>query len=747
MRSAPSRVAALLIAFAFLLSSVSMYAPGVASSDKPLTGFSLPASRAHREWERKFRTLIDAERLREAMQWMTRQPHHAGSPASREVAEYILGKFRDAGLEAEIEEFHALMPFPQERVVEMIEPRKFVATLREPAVTEDQDSTDAGQLPTFNAYSPDGDVTAQLVYVNYGRPSDYEQLKDLGVDVKGKIVIARYGESWRGIKPKVAWEHGAVGCLIYSDPRDDGFFQGDVYPEGPYRPDHGVQRGSVKDMPVYPGDPLTPGRPALKDADRLPREESPTIQKIPVLPISHADAEPLLRAMRGPVAPEAWRGALPLTYHIGPGPAVVRLKATFDWSLRPVYNVIARLPGSEAPDEWVIYGNHHDAWVAGAWDPVSASVVQLEIARALGNLLRQGWRPRRTIVLAAWDAEEWGLIGSTEWVEKHAAELSRKAVAYINSDNTAKGYLSMAGSHSLQKFINDVARDVDDPATRQNLREAARQHHLKQARTEEQRKVIRESADIRIPALGSGSDYTPFLQHLGIASLDIRFRGAPGAGIYHSIYDSFHWYARFGDPDFLYGRALAETIGATLLRLAGAERLPFEFTSLSETIGRYIAEIEELHKRAAPAKPENGDGGNKRASGATGTIGTSALALDFAPLHEGLRALEKSAAAYDAAASKSPQPGANRALNRALLAVERALTTEQGLPRRPWYRHQLYAPGYYTGYGVKTLPAVREAIEEKRWEEAQTQMGVVRDVLLAAARAIDRAAAQVTSEK
>ncbi len=687
-----------------------------AAQEGGLRGFSEKRAASEREWEKKFQAIPQPDRLREYMRVISEEPHHAGHPNSRKVAEYVLGKFREWGLPAEIEEFEALMPTPKERVVEMLEPVKFRAQLREPAIPEDKDSSDAGQLPTYNAYSADGDATAQLVYVNYGRPQDYEELARLKIDVKGKIVMARYGESWRGIKPKVAWEHGAVGCLIYSDPRDDGYFRGDVYPEGPWRPEQGAQRGSVMDMPLYSGDPLTPGWAGEKGGKKLSLAEAPTLMKIPVLPISYGDALPLLKNLRGPVAPEAWRGALPITYHVGPGPAVVRLKANFDWSVRPLYDVIVRIPGSEFPDEWIIRGNHHDAWVNGAEDPTSGNVSLMEEARAFSELLKQGWRPRRTIILASWDGEEWGLLGSTEWAEKHARELEQKAVVYINSDTNTKGRLNPAGSHTLERFVNEVARDISDPETGHSVWQVLKDYRKQRARTDQDKKDV-DRPDLRIAALGSGSDYTPFLQHLGLASLNLSYGGDTPGGVYHSIYDSYAWYTRFADTRFTYGRALAETMGTAILRLAGADALPFEFTDLADTVGRYVEEIEKLHKDTAQAP-----------------------ALDFAPLRAGLGALKKSAGDYEAAFQKAPLDRVNLSeLNRALLHTERTLLGK-GLPKRPWYRHRLYAPGLYTGYAVKTLPGVREAIEQKQWEEAKTQIQEARDALQAVAAAIDEAA-------
>jgi N-acetylated-alpha-linked acidic dipeptidase len=698
--------------FALLFSSVA-----VAQTPQPIRGFTGNSSAAEREAEQKFQAIPKADNLREYMRTITAEPHHAGSPNSKKVADYVLEKFTSWGLDARIEEFEALMPFPTERVVELIGPDRYVAKLQEPPVDADPDSADAGQLPSFNAYSADGDVTADLVYVNYGIPEDYEQLAKLGVDVKGKIVIARYGRSWRGIKPKVAWEHGAIGCIIYSDPRDDGYYPGDVFPTGAFRPEQGVQRGSVMDMPIYPGDPLTPGWASEAGGKKLSREESKTLLKIPVLPISYGDALPLLRSLRGPLAPEAWRGALPITYHVGPGASKLHLKLAFEWRQRPLYNVIARIPGAQYPDEWIIHGNHHDAWVNGASDPTSGNVALMETARGLAELVKTGWKPKRTIMIASWDGEEWGLLGSTEWVEKHQQELAAKAVAYINSDGTGKGWLGMDGSHSLQTFINEVARDVPDPrGSGKSVLEAKRERELSQARTDAAKAKLK-TGDLAIDALGSGSDYTAFLDHLTIASLNLGFGGdGQSGGVYHSVYDSFYWYTHFSDGDFTHTAGLSRVIGTALMRLANADILPFEFGSTATTLTGYVDEIQKLAS----------DG---------------SAAIDLKPLRKSLDGLRDAAAKYESALGKVRESDLSAAsslaeLNRTLYSTERAFRYDAGLPRRDWFKHLAYAPGFYTGYGVKTLPGIREALEQKQLEEARQFVPIV-------SAAVDRLRADV----
>lgn len=682
-----------------------------------IRGFPRDMVAGQAQHEALLKAVPRADSLRARMELLAAVPHEAGTPRSRAVAERVLARFRAAGLDARIEQFEALMPRPVSRTVEMVAPEHWTASLKEPAIPQDPTSGQPDQLPTFNAYSPDGDVTGDLVYVNYGLPEDYRVLDSLGISVRGKIVIARYLHSWRGIKPKVAAEHGALACILYSDPRDDGYFEGDVYPNGPLRPWDGVQRGSVMDMPTYPGDPLSPGWGSVAGSRRLPREEATTIAKIPVLPISYAEALPLLKQLRGPVAPEAWRGALPLTYHVGPGPAVVRVALAFDWQTRPLYDVIVRIPGALYPDQWVIYGNHHDAWVNGGNDPISGLVALEETARALGALLKTGWRPARTIVLAAWDGEEWGLLGSTEWAEQHAAELADKAVVYYNSDTNGNGWIGASGSHSLEAFLGEVARDVTDPAGGGTALAATLAHRRSQKASD---------STWSIGALGSGSDYSTFIDHLSVPSADIRFGGGSNDnGTYHSIYDTYTYYERFLDTAFVYGVAEAQTMATAIVRMADAPVLPFEFGAVARTYGRYLNEIDSVAK----------------------SKGATAGALDLTAPRAAVAALDSASRRYETVLSRlagMPSSGLTSASRRAALAQvnallyrsEHALADTAGLPRRPWYRHLIYAPGYYTGYGVKTMPGIREEIEQGRTTSAQSEAARV-------AAAVARYTAQV----
>ena len=732
-----------------ILSMVSLLSQSLAQTSQ-LLGFSPENSNLQRATETKFDSFLKADNLRDWLKRLSARPHHLGSPYDKENAEFIAAQFKSWGYDTKIESFEVLFPTPKTRLVEMTAPEKFTLKLNEPTLREDATSGQQDeQLPTYNAYSVDGDVTGPLVYVNYGVPADYDELERRGIDVKGKIVISRYGGSWRGIKPKVAAEHGAIGCIIYSDPRNDGYYQGDVYPKGPYRNENGVQRGSVMDMPLYPGDPLTKGVGATKDAKRIDIKGAPTLTKIPVLPISYSDALPLLKNLDGAVVPENWRGALPTTYRFGGKTPTVRLKLEFNWDIKPIYNVIAKMAGSERPDQWILRGNHHDAWVNGADDPLSGEVAMMEEARGIAELAKTGWRPKRTIVYCSWDAEEQGLIGSTEWVETHADELRQKAAVYINTDSNGRGFLGIGGSHTLEKFINEVGRDIPDPQVKMSVWERARaQAFVEGSPTQRSEAMSRD--DLRIYALGSGSDFTPFIQHLGIASLNIGFGGEDGGGSYHSIYDSYDHYTRFGDPGFAYGIALAKVCGHAVLRLASAETLPFEFTNFADTVGQYVNEVTKL---TDTMREETKAVNQMVASGMWKAVQdpketfvapkpkAAVPFLDFSPLQNALAKLKDSSVAYkQASAGKQPSAATQKSLDEILYKTERALTRREGRPRRDWFTHQIYAPGFYTGYGVKTLPGVREAIEQRDWREAQEQIAIVSRTIENFAAEIDRAA-------
>ena len=726
----------------------------------PLLGFTPQSAGAERALEQRFDAMISPPELDGWLLRMASQPNQVGSPHDKDNADWQLAQFRSWGWDAHIEQFDILYGVPIHESLDLLGPAPFHATLHEPAIPGDQTSADMpGVLPPYLGYQGDGDVTAPLVYVNYGMPDDYRTLARAGVDVRGKIVIARYGGGWRGLKPKLAQEHGAVGCIIYSDPKDDGYYTDDVYPKGPQRPPEGVQRGSVNDITLFSGDPLTPGVAAVPGARRLTRETAPTLMKIPALPISYADALPLLSALGGQVADGPFRGALPITYHLGPGPAVVHLVVKSDWRLRPIYDVIAVMKGSDFPDQWIVRGNHHDGWVFGAEDPLSGQVALMAEAKAMGALAQAGWRPKRTLVYASWDAEEPGLIGSTEWAESHADELQRKAVLYLNSDNIDRGYLNLEGSHELQTLADQAAADVADPETGSDVLRRRRAYLAVRGQAEGAGagqvalgKAAMAGGELPIQALGSGSDYTPFLQHLGVPSLDVGYGGeGESGGVYHSAYDTHDHYVRFGDPGMRYSATLAKTAGRIALRYADAELPPVNFTSLADTVAQYV---EELHKLADHERDETAardaviDRGDYRLAADPTKVQLAPERRDavppiaFAPLDQASARLSASAQRFQRLyASPTLTPAQKTGLGRAVQGIDLTLMDPQGLPGRPWYRNLLYAPGTETGYGVKTLPGVREALEHRRWAEADRAAAALATVLNAYADRLDRASA------
>ncbi len=673
----------------FTLLASTAYA--VNTGEVTLRGYTPEHATAEMQWEQKFREMPDPAKARENMRRMSARPHHVGSPYDKDNAEWLLAQLKSYGLDAKIEEFEALFPTPKSRKLELLGPEKFEARLEEPVVKDDPTSGQKKeQLPTYNAYSRDGDVTAPLVYVNYGAPAD----------------------------------------IIYSDPRDDGYFRGDTYPDGPMRPAEGAQRGSVMDMPVYPGDPQTPGIGAVAGAKLIPLDQVQTITKIPVLPISYADATPFLKSLRGELVPESWRGGLPFAYKVGPSVAMAHLAVSFNWDRKPLYDVIATIPGSTLPDQWVIRGNHHDAWVNGAGDPLSGASAELEEARGLGELLKQGWHPQRTIIYCFWDGEEPALLGSTEWVEAHATELSKHAVAYFNSDGNSRGYFRAEGSSELESFVNSVTKDIDDPETKMPVWKRQRLVAISRA-TADARTELRNRPDIRMEALGSGSDYTAFIHHLGIASVNLGYGGEDqGGGQYHSVYDDFYWYTHFQDTDFAYGRALAQTAGTMMMRMADADVIPFQFSDLADTVRTYVTGVKKLtDTMRAEIKERNteiADGVYKaledpKKKRIAPEVEALPPYLNFAPLDQAMDDLTTAAADYDKAfaanALKAPA-----ALNLQIIQSERAFLDPAGLPNRPWFQNMMYAPGFYTGYGVKTLPAARETIEQKQWKDADAQI-------------------------
>jgi N-acetylated-alpha-linked acidic dipeptidase len=671
-------------------------------------GFSAAASVAELAREQEMKAAPNAKTNEADFDVMTAEPHHVGSPYEIKLADYVADAFKSFGIEATKYEYGVLLPWPGERRIEIVAPDRMNLQVEEEKIRGDQWADKPGILPAYNAYSPSGDVTGEIVYVNFGIPADYETLQKLGVDVKGKIVLARYGGSWRGIKPKVAAEHGAIACLIYSDPHEDGYFQGDVYPDGPFRGPGIIQRGSVMDMPRYPGDPSTPDRPSKPGVERIPIDKIQTFSPIPVQPLSYRDGVELLKRLKGRVAPEAWRGALPITYHVGPGPAKIHVKLQMEYAQRRLINVVGRVTGSVAPDEWIIVGSHRDAWTFGASDSVSGHVSMMAVARAMGDMLMKGWRPRRSILFVSWDGEEPGLLGSTEWVEDLTTELRAKAAIYVNRDAGAGGLdFSSSAVHSLTPFAHELARSIQPEASTKTLYDG----WLERAREQSKAPDGQPWKAPPVGALGSGSDYTAFLDHVGIASMDMGLNGRGGDGTYHSTYDNPTWFKKYIDPQFKHSVLASQLTGVALLRLADAELLPFDYEAYGRQILEYIGEIEELATKAAA---------------------TDAKAIDFAGLKSAAEAFANAGAnaraGGDALLADSGAPASAAALarmNRALIMAERDLIEPAGLPDRPWYRHVIYAPGLYTGYGVKTIPGVREAVDAGNYKRAAEQATIV----------------------
>ena len=679
-------------------------------------GFLDPQAEA--EIDRRFLAVPDPRRAEEHLRILTSVPHVAGTPEDRATAEYVAGQFREAGLETEIVPYKVWLPYPTEVHVDVVAPKG--VTMHGPTPEHAGSDVDKRAIIAFNAYSAPADLEADVVYANYGRPEDFDTLAQMNVDVRGKIVLVRYGETYRGVKPYVAQQRGAAGVIIYSDPQQDGYFQGDTYPKGPWRPQGGVQRGSVGYMFEFPGDPTTPGVasvPSLPERERIPRQGSMELPKIPVTPLSAEDATPILQSLAGPASPRAWQGALPFTYHLGPGPVRVHLRLKFDQAEHTIWDVIGTIRGSKFPDEWVLAGNHRDAWVYGAVDPSSGTAAMLEAVRGLGALLKSGWRPRRSIVIGSWDAEEWGLIGSVEWVEQHEAQL-RNAVAYFNMDTAVAGpHFGASAVPTLKDFVRDITKIVPAAEGRQSLYEAWQaqrgEKNGEQQITGGRRRqpIVRLKDDVPVGDLGSGSDYTPFLQHAAVPATDISSSGP--YGVYHSAFDDFDWFKRFGDPDFRYEQQMARVFGLEIVHMADADVLPFEFEAYGKEIAGYI-EAEE--KKAA-----------------------TELGNDAPSFAEATAAAERLARAGAAVTAAQRRPGADlQRFNRALCEAERALVLSGGLPHRPWFRHAIYAPGRLTGYAVSVLPGIGDALEAHDAAEVRRQVQALTEVLRRAAAVLEK---------
>ncbi len=696
------------------------------SPPSPIRGFSAASGAAEAARERELKAMPTAKAAEADFDVMTAEPHHTGSPYEIKLADYVSDQFKKMGIESAKYEYSVLLPWPKQRRIDIVAPDQIRLEVEEEKIRGDQWADKPGILPAYNAYSPSGDVTGEIVYVNFGIPADYETLDRLGISVKGRIVLARYGGSWRGIKPKVAAEHGAIACIIYSDPHEDGYFQGEVYPDGPFRGWGMIQRGSVMDMPRYPGDPSTPDRPSKPGVERIPMDKIETFAPIPVQPMSYRDGVELLKRLKGPVAPETWRGALPITYRIGPGPAKVHMNLQMDYGQRRVINVVGRIAGAVAPDEWIIVGSHRDAWTFGASDSVSGHVSMMAVARAMSEMMKMGWRPRRSVLFISWDGEEQGLLGSTEWVEDLTTELKAKAAVYVNRDAGAGG-LNFSGSavHSLTPFLHELAQSIQPDGAIRTLYDGWLERAREQAPARAGQPLLKVPV---VGALGSGSDYTAFLDHIGVASMDMGLNGRGGDGSYHSTYDNPTWFKKYIDPQFTFSVLAAQVTGVALLRLADAEVLPFDYETYGRQILEYIGEIEQQAVNASPAGAKNVDfAGLRSAAEAFAQAGADVRARSGSML-EGAPSL---------GGGQGSGPGDRFAeINHRLIMAERDLIEPAGLPDRPWYRHVVYAPGLYTGYGVKTIPGVREAVDAGNFTRAAAQAAIVIRALQRATRTL-----------
>jgi N-acetylated-alpha-linked acidic dipeptidase len=734
------RTVAGLLVFVFLTTSAnlrSVLSQSTPAANSILDGFTPEGSAEERRWEDEFRAVPAAGSAREHLRRLTAEPHVAGTKEDYATAVYVRDQIRSYGISSELKEYEVLLPYPkQPGIVELIRPQRERLAVKEPVIAEDPSSSNPRIIPLFNGYSASGDVTAPLVYVNYGLPPDYEALKKAGIDVTGKIAIARYGNSFRGVKAKVAQDHGVVGLIIYSDPADDGYMQGDVYPKGPWRPAGSAQRGSVQFLSTAPGDPLTPGKPAIPGVPRLKMEEVTTLPRIPVQPISYGDARLLLEPLRGPVRPKGFQGGLPFPYHVGATDYVrVHLKTLMDYQVRKIWNVISRIDGDEEKDRWVIMGNHRDAWTFGAVDPNSGTTAMLEAARGFGTLLKKGWKPRRTIVLCSWDGEEYGLLGSTEWVEENATELKEKAVAYLNVDSAVSGANFGASSvPSMWKLIRGATRDVKDPKSGNSIyqqwQERAREQQPDPELTDAELGSDTTIAEARIGALGSGSDFTPFLQHIGIPATDMGFGG--DYGVYHSAYDSFYWMSHFGDPNFVYHVAAAQLWGTVAMRLADAAGLPFDYRDYASQVREFFDETLKTAKRRKLANAFD----QKPMLDALQSFSEEAERIEKAR-QETIREIEGT---RTEANTRHPRAVARlKRINEALLAVERSLTDERGLRGRNWYTHQIYAPGTYTGYAAQPLPDFRQALDDRNTTNAAEALGRIVEAINRATETLRKA--------
>ncbi len=715
---------------------------GFALAQAPATpqhvfGYGDFSEQAH--WDRAFMAVPDAKLAGAHLKELTKAPHWASSPEDYTTAEYVASKFRAAGLKTEIVPFRVWMnkPVPNGIHITAVDAtgKQLMAGPTPEHVDPNLYGGDSFQddpriLPAFNGSSASGDVTAEAVYANYGTLEDFKRLEKLGIDVKGKIVLVRYGQNFRGVKAYIAQQRGAAGVIIYSDPADDGYDRGDIYPRGPYRPESAVQRGSVQFLPLYPGDPETPGvasTPELPDSARITDPAKMNQPSIPVNPLSYKDAAPILEAMDGADVPHEWQGGLPFAYHLGGTGAVkVHMHLEQDYKLRTIWDVIGTIEGADPAqkDAWVVAGNHRDGWVYGAVDPNSGTAAMLESVHGLGELLKAGWKPKRTVVIASWDAEEEGLMGSTEWAEGHAAQLSH-AVAYFNTDVGVSGpNFNASAVPSLKQFMRDVTREVPSPqggTVYEHWKEDQASNPRRRGTAANPFSAPSNSSvnaeDVRVGDLGSGSDYTPFIQHLGVPSTDM---GSDGPyGVYHSTFDDYDWFVRNADPTFVYEQQQARVFGLEILHMADAEVLPYDYRLYGREVVSYV--------NAAQARAT-----------------AAGMKVDFGPALKAASAFQavgdRTFLRQSALTSGAKKPGAHTVaqLNVSLRDAETALLNQEGLPKRPWFRHTIYAPGEYTGYAAVVIPGVNEGIDAEDSARTQAQLEALTAALNRAATILSK---------
>jgi N-acetylated-alpha-linked acidic dipeptidase len=710
-----------------------------AGGPRPKIGFLAPSRAAEARAEAVMLRTPTPERERAWLRALTEEPHVAGTPEGKKSAEYVRDRLAEMGIQAELNAYEVLLNYPKSVSLRLLKPERADLSLREEGYARDKDSYSEDAFPAFHGYGASGKAAGQVVYVNYGTREDFERLEASGLSVQNRIALVRYGKVFRGLKVKEAQNRGARAVIIYSDPEDDGYMKADVYPDGPGRPASSLQRGSVQYLSSGPGDPTTPGYASTRGAKRVPYEQLTGIPRIPSLPLSYGEATKILKALQGLRVPDDWQGGLPFAYHLGPGPAEVEVAVEMDYALRPIYNVIATIRGGVEPDRLVVLGNHRDAWTYGAVDPNSGTASLLETARGLAAATKAGWKPRRTILLASWDGEEYGLLGSTEWVEDRLASLQANAVAYINLDVSVSGPdLDVDGVPSLRDLVMEAAGDVPEPRQGGSVLDAWRSRRRREWAKSEPATAAEADArfELQLNPLGSGSDYTAFIDHAGIASASFSFEGV--YGVYHSIYDNLFWTESFGDPEFLYHLAASRLYGLLAMRLATAEIAPLRYAAYGSALAR---ELELLRRdairdrriwEAATAEPGAAEPGS---SAAVEARKKPALAPDWAPLAKAIEAFSARAADLDAALVRleegareggaPPDAGTLERLNDALVQIERAFLDPKGLPGRPWFRHTLYAPGLTTGYASWPFPGVVQALKDRNLEALQAALRVV----------------------